>query len=123
MTYCILKQERGNKMKRNIHVLMAFFTAILIMYACAGAGKKFDSTHVNDIQKGVQSKAEIASWFGDPYQKVSPLSVEGSGCVERWIYVYAFSSYGGAKTSSNSLVVDFDSDGKVCDHAYQEVRQ
>lgn len=78
---------------------------------------------MSDIEKGVQSKEQIAKWFGDPYQKVSPLNVEGSDCVERWIYVYSFSSYGGAKTSTDSLVVDFDSDGKVCDHAYQEVRQ
>jgi outer membrane protein assembly factor BamE (lipoprotein component of BamABCDE complex) len=110
-------------MKRSNNLLIVLFVTILVLYACAGAGKKFDTTHVNDIQKGVHSQEQIANWFGYPNQKVSPLNVEGSDCVERWIYVYAFSSYGGAKTSSNSLVVDFNSDGKVCDHAYQEVRQ
>ncbi|MFZ5786688.1 MAG: hypothetical protein ACOY3Y_09630 [Acidobacteriota bacterium] len=37
--------------------------------------------------------------------------------MERWIYVYAKARVGTA-TQSESLVVDLDSSGKVCDHAY-----
>ena len=74
---------------------------------------------MTDVQKGVQSKEQIRGWFGQPGQ-VQPLSEHPAGCTERWIYVHAFSSYGGTRTTSKSLVVDFDADGGVCDHAYTE---
>lgn len=91
----------------------------LVLLACAGAGRRFDSTHVTDVEKGVQDEAQIRAWFGDPV-RVETLSGHPAGCVERWTYVHAFSSYGGAKTTSKSLIVDFDTQGRVCDHAYAE---
>jgi outer membrane protein assembly factor BamE (lipoprotein component of BamABCDE complex) len=98
-------------------LLVAF--VVLVIGACASTGKQFDRTHVNDIKNTVQTKSDIRGWFGEPYQVV--MTNLPPGTAERWTYVYAHSSYGGAKTESASLVVDFDKDGKVCDHAYQEM--
>jgi len=91
----------------------------LALVACAGAGRRFDSTHVADIEKGVQDQARIRAWFGEPV-RVQTLSDHPAGCTERWTWVHAFSSYGGTRTTSKSLVVDFDQRGLVCDHAYVE---
>lgn len=95
---------------------------VVALVACASSGKQFDRTHVNDIKKGVHTKAQIQEWFGEPYQTTS-LQGHPAGCVERWTYVHAYSSYGGAKTVSGALVVDFDGNGKVCDNAYTETKQ
>jgi len=96
-------------------ILVALFIAISLT-ACASAGKEFDRTHIKDIQPGVQSKDQIRTWFGDPYQVVAPLSGHPKGCVERWIYSYARAVGFGKVTQSDALVVDFDTTGKVCDH-------
>lgn len=95
---------------------------VLVLCACATAGRQFDRTHVNDIKKGIHTKEQIKGWFGEPYQTTT-LQGHPAGCVERWTYVHAFSSHGGAKTVSAALVVDFDSNGKVCDNAYTETKQ
>ncbi len=87
--------------------------------ACATAGKKFNREHINDVQTGVQDKATISEWFGTPYQKTT-IQGHPKGCVERWTYVHAYASWGGAKAKSAALIVDFDKSGKVCDHAYSE---
>lgn len=102
-------------------VFVCALVAVLCLglLACAGAGRQFDRTHVTDIRKGVQDEDQIRAWFGSPV-RVEALSGHPAGCAKRWTYVHAFSSYGGAKTSSKSLVVDFDADGLVCDHAYVE---
>lgn len=84
--------------------------------SCASAGQKFDTTHVNDIQKKVHDKTQITAWFGPP-NSTAPIQGSAAGCVERWTYVYAHST-AGVSTKSESLVVDFDAAGKVCDHAY-----
>ena len=97
--------------------------AAMVIFACASAGKQFDRTHVNDIKKGVHTKVHIREWFGEPYQVTAPLQGHPAGCVERWTYVHAYSSYGGTKTVSAALVVDFDGNGKVCDNAYSETKQ
>jgi hypothetical protein len=89
------------------------------LVGCATSGQKFDTTHVNDIQKGVHTKTQITEWFG-PQQQTSAIQNSPAGCVERWIYVFAKARVGAA-TQSESLVVDFDSSGKVCDHAYTKI--
>ncbi len=99
---------------------IVFCVFLVILTSCATAGRQFDRTHVNDIAKGVQTKETIKTWFGEPHQVTAPLQGHPAGCVERWIYVHAYSSYGGMKTESASLVVDFDKGGKVCDHAFVE---
>ncbi len=93
--------------------------AIVALTSCATAGKQFDRSHIRDIKAGVQDKAQIHAWFGEPSQ-MQPVTGSPAGCIERWIYAHAHSSYGGMKTKAASLVVDFDKDTKVCDHAYVE---
>ena len=90
---------------------------VVIAVSCAGAGKKWDTTHVNDIQNGVHDKAQIKAWFGEPYQ-VTHLAQHPMNCTERWTYMHAWANWGGAQTTSNALVVDFDDNGIVCEHAY-----
>jgi len=92
---------------------MVFATVL----ACAGAGRKWDTTHANEVQKGVQDKAQIQTWFGPPYT-VTPLTEHSMGCTERWIYTYAWANWGGAQTTADAMIVDFDAAGVVCDHAY-----
>jgi outer membrane protein assembly factor BamE (lipoprotein component of BamABCDE complex) len=93
--------------------------AVLALVSCATAGKQFDRTHISDIKTGVQDKNQIRDWFGSPKQ-VQSITGSPAGCMERWIYVHAYASFGGAKTKAASLVVDFDRNGKVCEHAYVE---
>jgi outer membrane protein assembly factor BamE (lipoprotein component of BamABCDE complex) len=88
---------------------------------CATVGKQFDTTHVNDIKKGEDDKAKIKGWFGEPHT-TAPVTNSAAGCVERWQWTYAHSVAGGS-TVADSLVVDFDKDGKVCDNAYSQVNQ
>lgn len=109
-------------MKASVRICL-LAAAAMVIFACASSGRQFDRTHVNDIRKGVHTKTQIREWFGEPYQVISPLQGHPAGCVERWTYVYAFSSHGGAKTVSAALIVDFDSNGKVCDNAYTETKQ
>ncbi|HEB89002.1 MAG TPA: outer membrane protein assembly factor BamE [Deltaproteobacteria bacterium] len=89
-----------------------------VAFGCASAGRDFDTTHAADIEKGVQDKAQIRSWFGEPYQVAMPLSGHPLGCMERWTYTYAYSDRGGARTKAKTLIIDFDANGKVCDHAF-----
>ncbi len=110
-------RRQGCGMKKKIMLFVIAVFALAALTACASAGREFDRTHVNDIKIGVQDKSRIRAWFGEPYQRET-ISATSAGCVERWMYVYAFSTYAGAKTKSSSLVVDFDRNGKVCDHAY-----
>lgn len=96
--------------------------AIMVVFSlasCASSGKQFDTTHVLDVRKGAQDKAQIRAWFGEPHT-VQPIAGSKSKCMERWIYTHAYSSWGGAKTKSETLVVDFNKKGKVCDNAYLE---
>jgi outer membrane protein assembly factor BamE (lipoprotein component of BamABCDE complex) len=93
--------------------------AVLTLVSCASAGKQFDTTHVNDIKKGAQSKDQIRAWFGEPY-RVQTISGSPFGCLERWTYTHAFSSWGGTKTQTETLVVDFNESGNVCDNSYLE---
>lgn len=87
--------------------------------ACAGAGRKFDTTHARDVKKGEQDKAQIEAWFGTPYKREN-LAGHPAGCTERWTYTHAWSNYGGMQTTVKTLVVDFDEQDIVCDHAYIE---
>jgi outer membrane protein assembly factor BamE (lipoprotein component of BamABCDE complex) len=100
--------------------LMALLV-ILGITACAAAGHKIDRTHLGEIQNGVQTKDQIRAWFGEPYTVKAGLTGHPSGCVERWTYEYAKArGRAGTVTYSEILVVDFDKDGKVCDHAFSQ---
>jgi len=102
--------------------LIALVTSWCLVWGCATVGKAFDTTHVNDIQKGTQDKAQISSWFGPPHKTISPLQGHPAGCVERWQWTYAHAVAGGG-TRSDALIVDFDADGKVCDNAFSQINQ
>ncbi len=108
-------------MNRRWTAAAAMGAALLLAGACGSAGRQWDTTHANEVQRGVQTKADIQRWFGEPYQFQA---VTGSpmGCVERWTYVYSHSVAGGS-TVTDTLVVDFDANGTVCDNAYQHTEQ
>ena len=116
----ILINKEKDKIMKNFFAA-GIAVALLFITACASSGRQFDTTHVNDIKKGVQSKADIQAWFGEPNSKVA-LKGNPKQCVERWTYVYAHAVGFGTVTESHSLVVDFNAKGKVCDSAYVKMK-
>lgn len=100
---------------------LIMLSLLLAIMACASsAGKKIDRTHIDEINNGVQDKTQIRQWFGEPYSMQTNLQGHPSGCVERWKYEYAKARGFGTVTYSEVLVVDFDPEGKVCDHAFSK---
>ena len=108
-------------MKRRLGILFTILCLTMATISCATVGKKFDTTHVNDIQKGKDTKQTITQWFGEPHM-VTSLSNSPAGCVERWQWTYAHSVAGG-RTVSDALIVDFSNKGIVCDNAFARVNQ
>ncbi len=92
----------------------------LILTACATAGNKVNRTHLHDINNGAQDKGQIRTWFGEPYTIKTNLQGHLKGCIERWTFEYAKARGFGTVTYSEILVIDFDKDGKVCDHAFSK---
>ena len=93
--------------------------ALVILAAlagCATVGHEFDATHANDVKTGDHDKTQMTTWFGAPTAKAA-LKDHPQGCVERWQWVHATATAGSA-AKSKALIVDFDSTGKVCDHAF-----
>lgn len=88
--------------------------------ACASAGKKFDYSRVDAIKVGVQDKNTIAEWFGTPYMQTK-LGDNPKGCRDRWTYTYARAVGFGTVTESQTLVVDFDANDKVCDQGFSRI--
>ena len=91
----------------------------LFLYSCApvSIGRKFDTTHVHDIQKGVHTKETIRQWFGQPFAtSAAEPELRSIGCVDGWSYVYSESNV--VKTHAESLAVYFDDQGKVCAHGF-----
>jgi len=94
---------------------------VFLLNSCgpSSIGRKFDVTHVNDIENRVTTKETIRQWFGEPYAKgaVNPEDdpeLWAKGCVDSWIYLYAY------LLTSESLAVSFDADGKVCTKGYKK---
>jgi outer membrane protein assembly factor BamE (lipoprotein component of BamABCDE complex) len=109
-------EPHSRTMRVRLFVRVVLLSSCLSMAACASSGKKFDTTHVNDIHTGEHDKSAVLAWFGEPSSKTA---VVGSPkAVERWIYTYARAVGFGHVTQAQTLVVDFDAQGKVCDHAY-----
>ena len=100
---------------------VSFLLASCLTAACASVGAPFDTTHVNDIRRGEHDRGHVRTWFGEPHHLIA-LSDHPQGCVERWQYTHAESTYGGS-TTSQSLIVDFDASGRVCDNAYSRMNQ
>ena len=71
----------------------SFLLASLLLWGCATrtstAGRDFDSSKVNEIEKGVTTTSQVLSWFGEPYSKV-PVSAS----AVKW-------HYGWARTTAN----------------------
>ncbi|MEJ2201100.1 MAG: hypothetical protein P8X63_08825 [Desulfuromonadaceae bacterium] len=103
-------------MFKNLSVLLL----VLFISACATAGSRIDRTHMDEIKNGVQNKTQMREWFGEPYTIKTDLKGHPSGCIERWTYEYAKAKGFGTVTYSEILVVDFDTEGKVCDHAFSK---
>lgn len=95
-------------------------TLAVLSIGCASAGTRIDRTHVDDIANGAQSKSQIRAWFGEPYSVLKPLQGHPGGCTERWRYEYAEAQGFGNVTYQEVLIVDFDAEGKVCDHALSQ---
>ncbi|OGU56049.1 MAG: hypothetical protein A2V66_14915 [Ignavibacteria bacterium RBG_13_36_8] len=91
---------------------------IITIVGCATAGNKIDRTHIDEIRNGVQNKEQIRGWFGEPYTITTNLQGHPSGCTERWTFEYSKAQGFGTVTYTEILVVDFDAEGKVCDHAF-----
>lgn len=108
------------RMKR-IWMLAVVVMLTALLAACASSGRQFDANRVNQIQKGVQDKQTISSWFGEPLS-TAPLNGSSIGCTERWTYTFAHAVGFGTVTEAHALVVDFDANGKVCDHAYSKLQ-
>lgn len=94
----------------------------LLPMGCASVGREFDASHVSKIQNGTTTKPEVRGWFGEPGQITQPLPENPAGGVERWTYTYATSVAGGS-TQSEALVVDFNAEDVVVDHAYSKTNQ
>lgn len=112
-------------MRKTSTFVKTMMAALLVLSfgaaGCASSGQQFDTTHVSDIQTGVQDQAQILAWFGQPL-KQQTVTGSAKGCIKRMIWVYAHSVAGGS-TTAHSLVVDFNAAGKVCDHAYVKQRK
>jgi len=106
---------------KHIVILVFLALSLALVAGCASSGRQFDASRTSEIQNGVQDKQAITSWFGEPLS-VTPLGENSRGGVERWTYAYAHAVGFGSVTESYALVVDFDADGKVCDHAYSKLQ-
>jgi len=112
-----MKRALGNLPRTSAYLLLLFLAA------CATAGHRVDRTHLDDVKTGMQTKEQIRQWFGDPYSVKTGLVGHPSGCTERWTYEFAKAQGFGTVTYQEMLVVDFDGQGKVCDHAFSKSGQ
>jgi predicted HAD superfamily Cof-like phosphohydrolase len=51
-------------MKKKMVVLSVMLMVAVYFVGCASSGRQFDTTHVNDIKKGVHGKADILAVNG-----------------------------------------------------------
>ncbi|MCJ7783839.1 MAG: hypothetical protein MUP41_07880 [Desulfobacterales bacterium] len=95
--------------------LMFLLVAVCLIISCATmtSGKKFDTSKVSLIQKGVTTQAEILKWFGNPNEKGFK---EGK---EVWGYSHVSVGYFGG-SSTKSLQIVFDENKVVSDYSYNE---
>ncbi len=100
---------------------IAALLAGLPLAACATIGEPFDTTHVAELRRGEQDRAQVKAWFGEPHQRTEPRPGETTDCVEHWHYGHADSTAGGT-THSDVLMVGFDAEGRVCEIGYARTR-
>ena len=97
-------------------VALALLASFLVLGGCASVGRDFDETKVEQIRKGTTTRAEIEQWFGQPNDR-APVE-QPNGGVLRYTYKYGKASWGGMSSSAKALVVEFDANDIVVDHAY-----
>lgn len=107
-------------LQRWLGVLTMALVALSMLAGCASSGRQFNNGRIDAIRNGEQDRGTITAWFGPPLKTEEIPEGHPRRCVERWTYVYAYAAFFGAATQSQTLVVDFDDHGKVCDHAYLE---
>jgi hypothetical protein len=90
--------------------------SVALLAGCVTVGRDFDTTHANDIRAAEHDKSQITSWFGAP-RFTTRFDRNAKGCVERWRYEYATATVG-SSGRAKALVVDFDTNGRVCDYAF-----
>jgi len=100
-------------MLEKIGALLLTILLAPVIASCVSARKNPD-----DIEDGVQSKQQIRRWFGEPHRVKLGLQGHLKGCVERWAFEYAKDPGFDSSTHPELLVVDFDAEGIVCDHAF-----
>lgn len=97
-----LYNEKETTMKYGIIILCA-----LLLTACATAnyttGTDFKTDKVNQIEEGVTTKEQVASWFGEPYSKTVI-----NGNQVKWLYFY---SQGTSKAQSYIFTMKVQTDG------------
>lgn len=95
-------KEKGKTMKNGILILCALF-----LTACATAnyttGSDFKTDKVDQIEKGVTTKEQVADWFGEPYSKTVI-----NGNQIKWLYFY---SQGTSKAQSYVFTMKVQTEG------------
>lgn len=97
-------------------LVMTLAACVLVLGGCASVGRDFDETKVENIKTGTTTRADIEAWFGKPNDR-APVE-QDNGAVLRYTYKYGKASWGGMSSSAKALVVDFDANDIVVDHAY-----
>jgi len=115
-------------MKKRTVTAILFFAVTLLALGCSGSGNRagmaghpFDTTHVYDIQPGMD-KQQIRQWFGEPYtiSKSQKTFEDGRQIdTEVWVYVHSIGNPG-RKNRAQSLAVIFDPDGKVLSSGFSD---
>jgi hypothetical protein len=94
------------------HALIVLpFVALLVLSACATAGRDFPASKVSDIQIGKTTQAQIEAMFGTPWRT----GIEDG--LRTWTYgKYRYSLFG--QTSTEDLVIRFDKNNVVKSYTF-----
>jgi len=91
-------------------ILGTFFLFFSWTLGCGTVGKDFDMEQAKTIQNGITTREDIALMFGKPFK----VGVQNS----HPIWVYEENKYRAVgDNSSKSLIVEFDDNGVVRNHA------
>jgi len=107
------------KSKLSVCGIIGFVILGSLLNGCATVGTDFDATRTSEIVRGETNQRQIENMFGHP-TRIQNVSGLPNGAVERYTYQYGHASWGGLKSESKALVVDFDSNKVVVDYSYAE---
>lgn len=77
-----------------------------------------DQAAANSIVTGQHNKQDVTSLFGNATSVTQMPAGAANGCVESWLYSRTYQV--GSNMVSDALVVAFDANGVVCDHAFSQ---